>query len=236
MAGVSDQNGRGGLIRTATVTALAAIAALIFAATATSFAESYRGLADWAREHGLSGWWAAAWPLQVDVFIAVGELALFIALVKTWPLRSRVAAWAVTIIGTAVSVAGNVGHVGSAPLAVQGTAAVPPLAAAAALAVGLGILKRIMADEETAAVPEAAPARPTAPSSSLDAARMAYAASVAGGNPLAERQLSDRFGITRPAAKKIRAGVADAPAAVAASPAPGAAAGALNGKAARGGD
>jgi hypothetical protein len=71
---------------------------------------------------------------------------------------------------------------------------------------------------------------------------MAYAASVAGGNPLAERALSDRFGITRPAAKKIRAGQAptDAPAAATspaamATAATSAAAGALNGKPAEGG-
>jgi hypothetical protein len=236
-----DQNGAGALIRTATASALAVIAVLIFAASAVSFAESYRGLAGWAREHRLPGIWAAAWPLQVDVFIAVGELSLFIALANRWPLRSRVAAWAVTIAGLAVSVAGNVGHVGSASLAARCTAAVPPLAAAAALAVGLGILKRIVADR-----PAGHPAaRAAVPSSSLDAARMAYAASVAGGNPLAERALSDRFGITRPAAKKIRAGLAsphDAPAAAVPSPADmataataPAAAGALNGRPAEGG-
>jgi hypothetical protein len=196
-----DRNGTGGLIRTATVTALYVIAALIAAASAVSFAESYRGLAAWAREHGLSGAWAAAWPLQVDVFIAVGELALFVALANSWPVRSRVAAWAVTLAGLGVSVAGNVGHVSGHSLSARGTAAVPPLAAGAALAVGLGILKRVVAGGETVT----APGRQAAPSSSLDAARMAYAASVAGGNPLAERALSDRFGITRPAAKKIRA-------------------------------
>ncbi len=194
--------GQPGLIRTATVTALYVIAVLIAAASAVSFAESYRGLADWAREHGLHGAWAVAWPLQVDVFIAVGELALFIALANSWPGRSRLAAWAVTLAGLAVSVAGNVGHVAGHSLSARCTAAVPPLAAAAALAVGLGILKRVVAGGETAAVPARA-----APSSSEDAARMAYAASVAGGNPLAERALCDcdRFGVSRRTAQKIRA-------------------------------
>jgi hypothetical protein len=51
--------------------------------------------------------------------------------------RTRVLPWAVTLLGLAVSVAGNVGHVGwAAPVADKATAAVPPLAAAAALAVG----------------------------------------------------------------------------------------------------
>jgi hypothetical protein len=121
-----------------------AIAALVAAASLVSFAESYRGLYVWSYEHGLTGLWAAAWPLQVDVFIAVGELALFVALADRWAPRSRAAAWAVTLAGLAVSVASNVGHVAGHSLAARVTAAVPPLAAASALAVGLGVLKRVV--------------------------------------------------------------------------------------------
>jgi len=101
------------------------IAVVIAAASLTSFAESYRGLFDWAREHGLSGLWAAAWPLQLDTFIAVGELALFVALADRWTVRSRIGAWAVTLLGLAASVAGNVGHVHSRLLSDRATAAVP---------------------------------------------------------------------------------------------------------------
>jgi Protein of unknown function (DUF2637) len=125
--------------------ALAAITLLVAAASLTSFAESYRALLDWATRHGLHGGWALAWPLQVDTFIAVGELALFVALADQWTVRSRAAAWSVTLAGLAVSIAGNVGHVQSHDWASQATAAVPPLAAAAALAVGLGVLKRVVA-------------------------------------------------------------------------------------------
>jgi hypothetical protein len=124
--------------------ALAGISVLVGAASLTSFAESYRGLYDWAHEHGLSGLWAAVWPLQVDVFIAVGELALFVALADSWSRRSRIGAWTVTLGGLAVSVAGNIGHVHSHAFTNRATAAVPPLAAAAALAVGLGVLKRVV--------------------------------------------------------------------------------------------
>jgi Protein of unknown function (DUF2637) len=133
-----------GVLRVPRRAALLAIAAVITAASLTSFAESYRGLYDWAREHGLSGLWAAAWPLQLDTFIAVGELALFVALADRWAARSRAGAWAVTLAGLAASVAGNLGHVHSTALADRATAAVPPLAAAAALAVGLGVLKRVV--------------------------------------------------------------------------------------------
>jgi hypothetical protein len=125
--------------------ALIAIGVLVTAASVTSFAESYRGLFLWAGHHGLSGIWAAGFPAQVDTFVAVGELALFVALADRWPTRSRAAAWAVTVAGLAVSVAGNVGHITGHDLASRATAAVPPLAAAAALAVGLGVLKRVVA-------------------------------------------------------------------------------------------
>jgi hypothetical protein len=147
-----------GILRGPRRTALAAIAALVAAASLVSFAESYRGLYLWAHEHGLAGLWAAAWPLQVDVFIAVGELALFVGLADAWPPRSRLAAWAVTVVGLAVSVAGNVGHVTGHSLTNHATAAVPPLAAAAALAVGLGVLKRVVRGHRQAA-PRAHPGR-----------------------------------------------------------------------------
>jgi hypothetical protein len=64
------------------------------------------------------------------VLIAVGELALFVALVDRWATRSGAGAWSVTLTGLAVSVAGNVGHVTGHSLTVRTTAAVPPLAAA----------------------------------------------------------------------------------------------------------
>ena len=130
------------ILRTARAAALWAIAALVAASTLVAFAESYRALYLWARRHGLSGLWAYVWPLQVDTFLAVGELALVVALSDRWPLRGRAAAWAVTAAGLAVSVAANVGHVAGHSMTARATAAVPPLAAAAALAVGLGVLKR----------------------------------------------------------------------------------------------
>ncbi len=140
-------------------TALILITALIVLAAVTSFAESYRALVIWAHEHGLSGVWAAAFPLQLDVFIAVGELALFVALAERWPARSRIGAWAVVGAGLAVSVAGNVGHVLAHSAADRATAAVPPMAAAAALAVGMGVLKRVVAaHHETPEVTHLAPA------------------------------------------------------------------------------
>jgi hypothetical protein len=206
--------------------ALAAIVLLVAAATLVSFAESYRALYEWAARHGLAGVWADVWPLQVDVFIAVGELALFVALADGWNLRSRIAAWTVTSLGLAVSVAGNIGHVASADFASRATAAVPPLAAAAALAVGLGVLKRVVAvrpkavepaDDGTPGAATAAAEQPVepvsaltlapVPSDALQAAEARLRATVAAGNPLSVNALQERFNLTRATARDLRAAV-----------------------------
>ena len=123
--------------------ALWIISTLVFLATVTSFTESYRALYVWASKHDLFGLWAGIWPIQIDVFIAVGELTLFVALVDQWKTRQRVFPWAVAMGGLAASVAANIGHVSGHTWTDRGTAAVPPLAAWAALTVGLGVLKRV---------------------------------------------------------------------------------------------
>jgi hypothetical protein len=185
--------------------ALALISTLVAVASLVSFAESYRGLYLWAHRHGLAGLWSAIWPLQVDVFIAVGELALFVALVDRWAPRSRTAAWAVTLTGLAVSVAGNVGHVTGHSLTVRATAAVPPIAAAAALAVGLGVLKRVVEQHYQAAAVHAPDALSVpVPTDAQNAALMALKATIAAGNPLSGRQLETRFGLSRAEATKVR--------------------------------
>ena len=197
-----------GILRTPRRAALVAITVLVAAGSVVSFAESYRGLLSWAREHGLTGAWAVLWPLQVDVFIAVGELALFVALADAWPRRSRSGAWAVTLLGLAVSVAGNVGHVAGHSVATRATAAVPPLAAAAALAVGLGVLKRVVGHHRQGAA-QTAPGvvLPGVAADAESAAQAALAASVAAGNPVSQRQLIARFGITRTAERRVRQAV-----------------------------
>lgn len=201
--------------------ALAAIGILVTAASVTSFAESYRGLYIWASEHGLHGIWAAGFPLQVDVFVAVGELALFVALADRWALRSRIGAWLVTVAGLAVSVAGNVGHIAGHDLASRATAAVPPLAAAAALAVGLGVLKRVVAvyGSPTSVQPEAphplalgnghtAPEQGQAAGLAVlrgqEAARK-FAAELADGDVPSVRRIRREMRIGQPRAQEVRA-------------------------------
>jgi hypothetical protein len=189
-----------GILRAPRRLALIAVAALVAVMALASFAESYRGLLDWAREHDLYGTWAWIWPLQIDSFIAVGELALFVALVDAWSTRSRTGAWIVTGIGLAVSVAGNVGHVHGHSLGDRATAAVPPLAAAAALAVGLGVLKRVVEHHHQAAA-QTPPGK--VPSSNLEAAKAWYADTVRVDNPAAVTKVQGKFSLTRREATEI---------------------------------
>jgi hypothetical protein len=126
--------------------ALYAIAVIAILASANALAHSYAGLYDWAVHHRLTGWQATSWPAEIDVFLAVGELALYVAYLDGWPARQRIWPWATALTGLTVSVAGNIGHIQAGPgrpviLADRLTAATSPLAAFAGLSVGLLVVK-----------------------------------------------------------------------------------------------
>jgi hypothetical protein len=151
--------------------ALQAIGVIAIAASVNALAHSYAGLYDWAVHHRLGGWQAMSWPAEIDVFLAVGELALYLAYLDGWPARQRAWPWATALTGLAVSVAGNIGHIQGGPghpviLADRLTAATSPLAAFAGLSVGLLVLKmtRQQANSTTwASTPTAALALAPAP-------------------------------------------------------------------------
>lgn len=126
--------------------ALYAIGAIALLASMNALAHSYAGLYDWAVHHRLGGWQAMSWPAEIDVFLAVGELALYVAYLDGWPLRQQIWPWATALTGLAVSVAGNIGHIQAVPghpviMADRLTAATSPIAAFAGLAIGLLVLK-----------------------------------------------------------------------------------------------
>lgn len=135
-------------MRTMLVVALWALAAIVLAATASAFAESYYGLREWALNHRVpAGWRANAWPLQVDAYILAGEIVLLVGAIRSWGLRARLLGWTLTGSGLAASVVWNAGHVGAdATSADHITAAVPPVAAVAGLMAGLAVIKRLAAD------------------------------------------------------------------------------------------
>lgn len=162
MTGMTPTSVLSGWIRAPRWLALRMVSAVILAATVAAFTESYRGLYEWAVRHGMTGFWAAVWPLQVDTFIVVGELMLFVAVADRWPWRRSVVAWVATAIGVSESVAGNVGHAATHDLATRLTFAVPPLAAAGAMFLGLLILKAAIAALPAPAAPATVTAREVA--------------------------------------------------------------------------
>ncbi len=126
--------------------ALYAIGLIAILASANALAHSYAGLYQWGVHHRLSGWQAKSWPAEIDVFLAVGELALYVAYLDDWPVRQRIWPWATALTGLVVSIAGNIGHIQPERghpviLADRLTAATSPVAAFAGLTVGLLVLK-----------------------------------------------------------------------------------------------
>jgi hypothetical protein len=85
--------------------ALCATGVIAIAASVNALAHSYAGLYDWAVHHRPAGWQAMSWPAEIDVFLAVGELALYVAYLDGWPARQQMWPWATALTGLAVSVA-----------------------------------------------------------------------------------------------------------------------------------
>lgn len=111
-------------IRAALITGAIALSIIL---TGTAFWLSYAHLAGIAGQHGVNAierqW---AWPATVDMFIAVGEIILSVAIMtksNAWP------AIALTTVGSGGSIAVNLAGVGPArPVLDYVTAAVPPVA------------------------------------------------------------------------------------------------------------
>ena len=114
-------------------------------ATLISLAMSYRNQLDFATQHGgYPVWLAVFFPLMIDSFVIVGELRLFTATARREKLRIKAWAWLLTLLGLAASMAAGIAHTGLVWWPVTGemlAAAVAPLAAAASLGTGLGIVK-----------------------------------------------------------------------------------------------
>lgn len=126
--------------------ALWILAIIVCAATATGLIESYNGLYIWFALHGITGFWADWAPLMVDSFTVIGELAIFAGIARHWHWPSRILPWVSACIGIGASIAGNVGDKIGHPLSWELTAAIPPLAGAFGIVVGLGVLKRVARD------------------------------------------------------------------------------------------
>lgn len=111
--------------------------------TAAALGLSYRNQLDFASQTGgYPLFLALLFPLIIDSFVVVGELRLFSATARDEDLRIKAWAWLLTLGGLAASTAAGTAHVGlDSPTGKLLAAAVAPLAAAASLGTGLGIVK-----------------------------------------------------------------------------------------------
>jgi len=149
-----------GTLTARTVTAqLAVMTAAAAAASVAAFWLSYGGLHAFALRGGLTGAEAWAWPAAVDLFIVAGEAGVALALLSR---RSDPVAWAYLAAGIAVSCTGNAlrGYPAPLPWAPYAVAALPPIAAAAALACLLHAVRALAADRDTNTVNRRATADP----------------------------------------------------------------------------
>jgi hypothetical protein len=142
--------------------ALYAIGIVAILASGNALAHSYAGLYDWASTHRLNAWQSLSWPAEIDVFLVIGELALYVAYLDGWSGRHKIWPWITTILGLIVSIVGNIGHIQPLPgqpvtIADRLTAATSPLAAFSGLTIGLLVLKmtrqRALPKEWTAITP-----------------------------------------------------------------------------------
>jgi hypothetical protein len=115
-----------------------------------AFSESFANLITYFRHAGLILGLAIIAPSMIDIFTVGGETLVLIATVKHWPLRYKIGGWVATFAGLSMSVAGNVGKDGWRHLNPNRAVAyaIAPLALAGLLALGLAIVKRVLADEE----------------------------------------------------------------------------------------
>jgi hypothetical protein len=197
-----------------------ALTALIFITTSVSFGQSYHGLLIFSTDYlHESPPWNWTWPLMVDAFLAGGEIGLFIIAAKgekSWHVRGWL--WALTSVGLLASLAGNIAHDGlNVPHVQMAGNAVPPIAAAAMLGVGLGFLKREVARlgtfQQPAAAPKVTPVRvieaPAATVTPITARASSGRAQLtpSGRLPKGALQSNDRVrGIVREVSSLMRAG------------------------------
>jgi Protein of unknown function (DUF2637) len=182
-----------------------------------AFTVSYAHIYDLGLAHAQHGIAAKGTPLSVDLLIVAATLVLYMQ--KREPARPsglarflpRLMLWA----GIAATIAANVAYGWPSGWLAAACSAWPG-------AVFAGVVEMVLVTAR--ALPReginqtlSLPAQPPVPSSAYAAAEAAYAASVAGGNPLAETALAARFRIPRSQARKIRA-PQDAPAAARLSP------------------
>lgn len=177
-------------------TSLVVVAVAAFAAVV-----SYSHIYDLGRAHGQAGTAARLLPLSVDGLILAASLVLLGAARRRLP-RPALAQWMLGL-GIGATVAANVAFGAAYGLLGAVISAWPAVAFVGAAEMVIGQI-RAGGHQAGEASPGQVPA--ALPSTNEDAARLAYLASLQGGNPLSMNKLTTNFGLTRTQARQILAG------------------------------
>ena len=183
-------------IRRSTIAAVAVVGAV---AAVLSFRHQY----ELALAHGESTLTARLLPASIDGLLLAGTLAILDG------SRHGHRAWAARVtvgLGVSMTLWANIVHgvaYGKAGIIVSGW---PPVALIAVVEVLARMLRSTGSTVEPVAQTPTQFASPV-PADAQAAAKLALAASVAAGNPISQRQMMARFGLTRTAESKVRQAV-----------------------------
>lgn len=176
----------------AVVTAVASFAAVV----------SYSHIYDLGRAHGQAGTAARLLPLSVDGLILAASLVMLHEARNRRPAPPL--ARGMLALGVAATVAANVAYGARSGTLGAVISAWPAVAFIGAAEMALGMVRRARARTQISAP---GGDLPTVAADAQAAAKLALAASIAAGNPVSQRQLMTRFGLTRTQERKVRQNV-----------------------------
>jgi hypothetical protein len=131
-------------LQTAYDYAVRAAAGVVVVINVTSTGASYMGLRAWATGHETVGAGGYLFPLFIDTFPLLAEVALFIGMVAGWRWRIKLIPVLINAAGTCLSVALQVGVCKSPDWTTRATHGMAPVAAWLSLALGTLVFELVV--------------------------------------------------------------------------------------------
>jgi hypothetical protein len=168
-----------------------ATAAVVCAVAGFAAAVSYSHIYGLGRAHGQDGTAARLLPLSVDGLILAASLVLLHEARndRDAPRLARLMLW----LGIGATIGANIAYGAGYGLLGAAISAWPAVAFIGSVEIAMQQVRRARGPRVTTAVPAMA----QVPGDVDQAVRAAYAASVAAGQPLSQRAMADRFGLSR---------------------------------------
>jgi Protein of unknown function (DUF2637) len=179
-------------------------AAVVLAVAGFAAVVSYSHIYDLGRAHGQAGNAARLLPLSVDGLIVAASLVLLHE--ARHGRRAPVLARLMFAFGVSATVGANVAYGVASGVLGAIISAWPAVAFIGSAEMALSMIRSARCsfpDERTGQRTMV----PFVPADALEAARAAFAASVAASNPISQRQMMTRFGLTRTQERKVRQSV-----------------------------